>query len=906
MNERRYEIDPELLDINPTYKMGFKILNSAQLSNIFPTIENILDKLDIHRKHITNYMKNVEKNNRQYNLMFDNIYSILGKRGSGKTSVVFTLSEILKNDAAHKEDLVLPIIIPEIIPERTDIMGWILTILEDQIKEIESKVKSNRSYEGEENNLFFENCRFKENNNLRKSFEEVKKSFFSSRENNYTTDSFSDSINRSANKTKNGYQFSKNLSKFWGELCKAQKLIYNSKEEPLIYIIFDDVDLTPHIVVELFSTIMKYLAYPNIIVILTADEQLLEQVIYQKVEKEYYDSFENNSKVFNIKEIRNFWGDFIEDENQTARNKLIKAMTESYMNKVVPPSSRYYVLNFESCTEKKNLIQKVDNNKLISVEKGLCENIDKYIKNMGIVEKEKESFLFYKKNFIESYLIFFGTTCRQIMNECLIVEDFLTQLEKEDNDYENHGEIKIYQNKIFWQTQNFIKNTLKNLHHGLDNDEFIKKSFYFEKENWLFYIDYEYIRQLFFTQLKKAESTDEILEIIKNIIQVYHLYFFIENILLINKKYNDKKERTRVHGQRMLVKMLDNYTQKDSLIKLGEDDDNLKEFLYVYKDIFENPNFLQEYDVTKYYYVRQYLNLYKDKELTDSLQNEMKKWKFNHPKWFKSIIKAVVLAFSGAFCINEDNIFIYDEVAKLNLIGRTIPDSLLSVKNGIRKVIKNNIKKCNRIGYRVSKENIQDEIDRRIEKIREERYNIRYYKIQGSEDAQEFYDIIRDIYKVSGRYEDLFNVCKKIEKSFYEDNLNRENCLRIRREILEQFYRIIIKSYEIASEKGDERTGYYEDIFSTDRIILMKALDSMNGGIDIDYDDNVKRKLRNHIFNLVQLNIRYLEYIIQDAEEKGDSEALIDLKKNSRERESFVYEIYKMIQVMYREHSCNS
>ena len=124
----------ELLDVNPMYKMGFKILDEKQLVNMLPTYKNLLDKFEKYRSHIEKYSQYEKKNgfDRQYNLMFDNIFSIFGKRGSGKTSAIFSLREQLMNKTGNDQDLVLPIIIPEIISEECDVMEWCLAIFEDE------------------------------------------------------------------------------------------------------------------------------------------------------------------------------------------------------------------------------------------------------------------------------------------------------------------------------------------------------------------------------------------------------------------------------------------------------------------------------------------------------------------------------------------------------------------------------------------------------------------------------------------------------------------------------------------------------------------------------------------------------------------------------------------------------
>ncbi|MGE9883906.1 hypothetical protein, partial [Blautia obeum] len=81
----------------PNHKTGFKILKDEQLSNIFPTYQMLFDKIRYHREKLNEHER-IKGLDSQYNLMYDNIYSIMGKRGSGKTSVIFTLKKKIEMD----------------------------------------------------------------------------------------------------------------------------------------------------------------------------------------------------------------------------------------------------------------------------------------------------------------------------------------------------------------------------------------------------------------------------------------------------------------------------------------------------------------------------------------------------------------------------------------------------------------------------------------------------------------------------------------------------------------------------------------------------------------------------------------------------------------------------------------
>ena len=156
------------LEIVPHHKMGIKILDKAQLKNLFPDYESLLERIEEHRKQINVLNRKKDYIDNQYNLMYDNVFSIMGKRGAGKTSAVLTLKQLLRS--RNKNDIVLPIIMPEIIPQECSMIGWILSLLEESVKELE--VLSEKKPDGE--SLFFEGCMRKSNDSLLREYNKVK------------------------------------------------------------------------------------------------------------------------------------------------------------------------------------------------------------------------------------------------------------------------------------------------------------------------------------------------------------------------------------------------------------------------------------------------------------------------------------------------------------------------------------------------------------------------------------------------------------------------------------------------------------------------------------------------------------------------------------------------------------
>ncbi len=94
--------------------------------------------------------------------MYDNVFSIIGKRGTGKTSVIFTLKKKIFEDAKNIWDIELPIITPDAISREDGILDWILAMLADKVQEIEKQCKNNMQEQ------FDINCKYQESETVRK------------------------------------------------------------------------------------------------------------------------------------------------------------------------------------------------------------------------------------------------------------------------------------------------------------------------------------------------------------------------------------------------------------------------------------------------------------------------------------------------------------------------------------------------------------------------------------------------------------------------------------------------------------------------------------------------------------------------------------------------------------------
>ena len=127
--------------------------------------------------------------------------------------------------------------------------------------------------------------------------------------------------------------------------------------------IFDDVDLVPETVSSLFSTIIKYLSHPNLIVFVTADEELL----YDVVENDFNHKLGKNDELsaYGLAKRQTVMFGYseadipLEEKIKDRLNRKLKIMEETprfYCDKILPPASRYYLETFESCERKRTFL----------------------------------------------------------------------------------------------------------------------------------------------------------------------------------------------------------------------------------------------------------------------------------------------------------------------------------------------------------------------------------------------------------------------------------------------------------------------------------------------------------------------------------------------------------------------
>lgn len=642
-------VERNAVNITPRHKVGIKLLTDGQIKNVFPNYQALLEKLEFHRSEISR-LQGRALEDYQYNMMYDNVFAILGKRGTGKTSVVFSLQQKLKQNADEQADVVMPIIIPEAIPYDCSVLGWILAIVRDQIvileEELNGYTENNERYH---DNSHWADCKTgfagKKGNQLSRELDELVELYFSGKYNPGNETSYNLAVGNSAKQATNYYQFTKSIIALWDKwisaICQLRKLQGKRQITPLIYFIFDDVDLAPEKASELMSVIIKYLSHPNMIVLMTADEEMLVEVI-------------ENSLDAKIGKLPKEWREYLNENTELKSGSwqrkhesdhIIHEAAQLYLGKILPTSTRYYLKLYENVREKKQFCLEEGTyleEKMKTLIDSLLELADVDISNF-ICPKPDEDRTFY--------LHFFGVTSRQIGNAWLGIENLIDEMKKLVQSE------KVDLKALYDSCIHFLRVVI-NSNHGLaakvgDLDEFTSAALLTEHNGWKIYIDYPFLEG-FFEQLYRYENKESIIRLV---LQVYSLFMFLENVLLILEKcfHDGITDRRRIHGITGMSRLLNTYAFDGR--EMIREDLGAEKYFEHYKMLLERlaDNYEQRTNIKKddidYFY--DFINC---KRYSTQKFYVIKNAFSNNREWLRQITEKLTLVYGGLYLVDRRNI----------------------------------------------------------------------------------------------------------------------------------------------------------------------------------------------------------------------------------------------------------
>lgn len=642
-----------------SHKVGIKLLSKVQLENVLPTYHNLFRKFDACREAAKREAKTSTRHY-QYNFMYDNIFSILGNRGTGKTSVAFTLEKMIRDEYEEKyHDVVLPIIIPEAIPENCSILGWLLAIVKDKIEELEKIAADKRKKEN--TSSFWDQCRINEKP-LQDKLEHMTQLFHAGSYNPSNEASYYKAVDNSVVQAEDYYQFAKSIADLWDAWVKRiQELNQHDMEKggcPMIYFIFDDVDLAPDRIEQLLSVMIKYLSHPNIIVLTTADEDMFLEVIENlldrnigRVPKEWREYLRTNrySRVLR-------WEKEEEDDDDD-KNELIAKTARMYLGKVLPTSTRYYLRTFQTAKQKE-LFCLEDN---CNLGQGVYKKIGQLLK--AVNASEEDDFMMQNNGHLNFYLKYMGNTSRQIGNVYIALQEFIDNMcliAEEERGEERESLINtIYQNSRY-----FIRVAL-NANHELSEfiqktDKFLDEIFLAEYNQWRIYINYTQLMDFLFEKMENMEKMSNYnkQKIINIGLQLFSLFAFVENILLLMEQGVDSgiTNRAKIHTVPFMADYIETIAFEKRHVLRKKLPPN--EFFMHYNDLLDRMDIITTSRMSDRKFNMEYFYNFRN----DTFENGRIKEKrleaiyWADRQWFRSLAGMLSMVYGNVYLFDADSI----------------------------------------------------------------------------------------------------------------------------------------------------------------------------------------------------------------------------------------------------------
>lgn len=614
-----------------------KSLDRAQILSSLPSYDQLYRAVQMLRQRPNMFSQGDMEEYRQSHVTYDNILSIFGGRGSGKTSVLRGLRKQLVEDRRKGRgqacgDIILPILSPEIISDNSTMLSWVLAMFLNEIESMDRMLKRNpQVYKQLENKYSSGICDMRARQSfLRREYDSLMRESGSDRifreMHRYE---YEDLLNLQALHAKEQYQLMNRLRNFWRMIVDVQQALH-PEGNPLIFIMFDDIDLAPERSMELLMSAYKYFSSPHVVIVLTAARKTLHQVLtYRMYEKVVGSDFASLIQGNDIQGYRQ------EVRRNSYRMDRASESAIEYLNKVIPQSSRYELNRFDTYDKKLTFrfplhdVQREDGCSSMPLGEFLVRCIEEYgidtsesnfVKDTtkSDVESEHKE----KKEMSREFYLLFGDKSRYITNACLGIMNTCEQLEMLKTRHKE-GAIKKeeYRRTLFYALRHCLSVLINS--HTRSMEEciaWLSQLFRYEYENQYLVIDYGFLLE------KYRESIHEVLESVgrelassragmsqdsywtryedcmrekrteikQRISVLFVMLFFVENLVrcMISKDLiSTDSKRMYARGLNSLLAFLNESASMDGSLTLFPDIDNMKLAMELYAELLEGVNF---------------------------------------------------------------------------------------------------------------------------------------------------------------------------------------------------------------------------------------------------------------------------------------------------------------------------
>ncbi|WP_025850210.1 hypothetical protein [Paenibacillus ehimensis] len=328
-----------------------------QVEKVMPTYSIMKKQIQEIRKAAAEYADS-NKNLNNDKTVYNNTIGIFGRRGTGKSSALYTLISELD----PKSNIMSPLIEPDVFGENTKIVGAIVDFLKNRGDALLKKLKLGQLKTEQKEKLinYYNAGVFKPANRLQQAINETIE-FYLYTEDQYRsilTQHYEDLAVHIKNSTRvlsSDRAFKEKLRQLIDEIIYVQQILEEPTEPVLIFIFVDDIDLKTSKTRELMEALLQYTDHPRVVTVLSGDyDILLESLTLALLADEplqvsglnAYDSL----KVLDRPEELPTQSNGTTGKNQRTIMRRKSEIAQEYLKKVIPSARRHQLVNWNKET----------------------------------------------------------------------------------------------------------------------------------------------------------------------------------------------------------------------------------------------------------------------------------------------------------------------------------------------------------------------------------------------------------------------------------------------------------------------------------------------------------------------------------------------------------------------------
>lgn len=329
-----------------------------QIYKIMPTYSILLQQLEEIR-NVANAINSQKRDKEVSKRDVNNTIGIFGERGTGKTSVLYTVQQHIHN---NNNDIILPLIEPDNFGDNTKIIGSIVGFLKEEGDKILKKLEmlSHNKQLCEEFSKYFNKGTLKPNNPLKQIINETIE-YHLYTENQYRNllgqnyEDLATHIKKSSRLLVPDIAFKKKLNELIDEIVYIKQKLNESHVPSLIFIFIDDIDLKTSKTRELMDALLQYTNHPHIVTVLSGDyEILLESLTIALLEDESLNEIGLNP-YSSLKRLDKPNPNFDSSSNNDEFSKFTimrrkSNLAHEYLKKVIPSARRHQLIKWSEET----------------------------------------------------------------------------------------------------------------------------------------------------------------------------------------------------------------------------------------------------------------------------------------------------------------------------------------------------------------------------------------------------------------------------------------------------------------------------------------------------------------------------------------------------------------------------